>query len=147
MSASIITEKELRIFAKDKTELNTLINGVRFTSEDIDQAMIMAADKFNLFPPPTLNQYTIETFPSRYLLMIGTWANLLRGAAIHQASNELAYSAGGVSVDDNNKAQLFDALADKLSQEFEQLASSVKMSQNVAQVYGNKYSEFAYRPW
>lgn len=147
MSAPAITEKDIRLFVMDKPELNTLICGNKWSSEAIESAMITAIDMFNIIPPPTSYNYTIESFPSRGLLLLGTTAMLLKGAAIYEAVNELSYSAAGVSIDDHNKAQIYTALGKELWDEFKELAQQVKVSQNAAQCYGTKNSEYRYRGW
>ena len=142
---AIITEEDIREFIKDKAADNPLLLGVRFTSKGIEQAMIHTVDKFNLISPPTY-EYTVEQFPSRILLLLGTVAHLLRGEAVNQASNQLAYSVEGVQVDDMNKAELFMAMAKDMDAEFMDLAKTMKVNQNIAMVYGVHPSEYMSRP-
>lgn len=145
MAASIITEKELRLFAFDRPELNTLIDGVKFSSEDIERATTMVVDHFNLLAPPTGHFYTIESFPSRTLLCLGVWGWLLRGAAIGEAMNNLTYNADGVQINDRDKAETFTQVGGSLWQEYVDLAKNMKISQNIAQVFGTKHSEYRWR--
>lgn len=145
MATPIITEKELRIWSMDRPELNTLIDGVKFSSEDIEQAQIFVVDYFNLMPPPTGYQYTVETFPSRTLMLLGVWAHLLKGAAIGDAINEFDYAAEGVQINDRNKAQLYALLGRQYWDEFKDMAANIKLTQNIAQAYGTKFSEYRFR--
>lgn len=145
MATPLITEKELRIFALDKPELNTLIDGVKFSSESIEQAMINVVDAFNIIPPPTKHAYTIENFPSRYLLTIGVWGYLLRGAAIGEAQNNLTYSAVDVQINDRDKAQIFTELGNAYWQEFTELSKNYKLSQNISKCFGIHPSEYRWR--
>ena len=142
MAQSVITERELRLFACDRPELNTLVDNVRFTPEDIEQACINVVDYFNIIPPPNNHAYTVETFPSRALLALGTWGWLLRGAAIGEASNELEYSATGIQVNDRSKAQIFTSLGQTFWEEFKELAQGIKLTQSINKVYGVKNSEY-----
>lgn len=144
MALSVITEKELRFFAMDRPESNTLIDQVKFSPEDIEQAMINVVDRFNILPPPS-SMYKVETFPSRALLCLGVWGWLLRGAAVGEAINNLAYSAGGVQVNDRDKAEIFTSLGEKFWQEFLETAKSIKLAQSINKVYGTRYSEYSYR--
>jgi ABC-type lipoprotein release transport system permease subunit len=89
--------------------------------------------------------YTLENFPFRSLLLMGTAGYLLRSAALNEASNQLTYSADGVQVSDKDKAQIFTSLGSSLWEEFKQLASNIRISHNIAQVYGVKHSEYVYR--
>jgi hypothetical protein len=145
MATPILTAEEVRLFLQDRKELNPLILGVRFTPEMIEQAMINTVDYYNLMNPPTGVMYSIETFPYRAILLLGTAAYLLRSGAINEAANSLSYAADGIQVNDKDKAQIFTSLGDMLHNEFKELGQQVKMNQNIAQIYGVKHSEYIYR--
>jgi len=132
MATSIISEKELRIWATDLPALNTLVDGVRWSPEDIEQAIINTVDKFNTIMPPTGMIYTPESFPSRSLLATGVWGWLLKGAAVGEASNNLQYSATGVQINDRDKAQVFMEMGNDFWKEFIESAKELKLSQNIS---------------
>jgi hypothetical protein len=142
MAQSIITEKEIRIWMMDKPELNTLVEGVRWRPEDIEQATINVVDYFNILPPPNKHSYTVESFPSRSLLALGVCGWLLRGAAIGEASNNLTYNAAGVQINDRDKAEIFTSIGGQLWAEFKELSQSMKLAQSINKVYGGKNSEY-----
>lgn len=146
MAQSIITEKELRIWSMDRPEINTLVENVRFTPEDIEQAITNVVDYFNILPPPTRHKYTVETFPSRALLALGVWGWLLRGAAIGEASNNLSYNADGTTVNDRDKAEIFATLGKTLWDEFKELSNNIKLTQSINKVYGFHSSEYSSIP-
>lgn len=145
MATPILTSEEVRLFLQDREELNPLLLGVRFTPEMIEQAMINAVDYYNLMNPPTGIMYSLEEFPYRSLLLLGTAAYLLRSGAINEAANQLSYSADGVQVNDKDKSQIFMSLSQSLQQEFKEFGQQIKMNQNIAQIYGVKHSEYIYR--
>jgi len=145
MASPILTSEEVRLFLQDREELNPLLLGIRFTPEMIEQAMINTVDYYNLMNPPLGHMYSIESFPYRSLLLLGTAAYLLRSGAINEAANQLSYSADGIQVNDKDKAQIFMSLAQNLQQEFKELGQQIKMNQNIAQIYGVKHSEYIYR--
>ena len=89
--------------------------------------------------------YSIENFPYRSLLLLGTAAYLLRSGAINEAANQLSYSADGIQVNDKDKAQIFMSLSENLQKDFKELGQQIKMNQNIAQIYGVKHSEYIYR--
>lgn len=130
---------------QDRSELNPLLLGVRFTPEMIDQAMVNTVDYYNLMNPPTGIMYSVEEFPYRSLLLLGTAAYLLRSGAINEAANQLSYSADGVQVNDKDKAQIFMSMSQAMQQEFKELGQQIKMNQNISQIYGVKHSEYVYR--
>lgn len=144
MASPILTSEEVRLFLQDRQELNPLILGVRFTPEMIEQAMINTVDYYNLMNPPT-GMYTLETFPYRSLLLLGSAAYLLRSGAINEAANNLSYAADGVQINDKDKAQIFMSLAQNLQEEFRDLAQQIKMNHNISQIYGTVNSEYIYR--
>lgn len=144
MATSVVTETELRLFAMDRPELNTLVDSVRFSPEAIEKAQIMVVDKWNITLPPS-STYTVETFPSPSLMMLGTWGWLLRGAAIGEASNNFQYSVAGVQINDRDKAEIFMNIGKELWQEFTETAAQIKLTQSINKVYGTKSSEYKYR--
>jgi hypothetical protein len=145
MATPILTAEEVRLFLQDRSELNPLLLGIRFTAEMIEQAMINAVDYYNLMNPPTGIMYSIESFPYRSLLLLGTAAYLLRSGAINEAANSLSYAADGIQVNDKDKAQIFTSLSQALQQDFKELGQQIKMNQNISQIYGVKHSEYIYR--
>lgn len=144
MATAKLTAKQLRLWAQDRPELNTLVDGIKFDDEQIDFAMKLTVDSWNTMPPP-IGEYTIENFPHISLMLLGTWAWLLRGAAIGEAQNHLSYSAEGVSIDDRDKAAVFTQLGKDFWEEFKDTAKQIKIAQNIADAYGYKGSEFRYR--
>jgi hypothetical protein len=145
MATPILTAEEVRLFLQDRAELNPLLLGIRFTPEMIEQAMLNTVDYYNLMNPPLGIMYSIENFPYRSLLLLGTAAYLLRSGAINEAANQLSYSADGIQVNDKDKAQIFMSLAENLQKDFKELGQQIKMNQNIAQIYGVKHSEYIYR--
>lgn len=144
MSNTVITPEEIRIFLMDTPELNPLLRGIKFSPEEIDQASIHTIDYFNTIPPLT-GMYTLESFPHRYLLLMGATGHLLRSASINQAINQLDYNVDGVQVNDYAKATLFSQLGTQFWQEFQQLAQNVKINQNIAAAFGSVGSEYKFR--
>jgi len=145
MATPVITEQDIRIFLMDKKELNPLLDGVRWDTKDIEQAVINAISYFNDSPPHTGNAYTVENFPYRYILLIGTAGHLLRSAAINEGSNQLDYSASGVQVQDKNKAELFVRMGGAYWDEFKEMTRMVKLNQAANSIYGTIGSEFGWR--
>jgi len=145
MATSLVTEQDIRIFLQDFTELNPLLDGVRFSPEMIERAMIYVADYFNMANPPLIEAVTVENFPYRYLLLIGVAGHLLRGTAVNEASNNLTYAADGIQVDDKDKAQIFTSLGNNFWGEFKDLVKETKIAINIHGAYGRKLSEYSYR--
>ncbi len=147
MAAPIITEKQIRTWIMDKPELNPLLRGVRFSDEDIDEAIVTVVSYFNEANPPTGASYTVENFPFRYASMVGTVGHLLRGAAINEASNNLTYSLDGTQVNDKDKAEIFTRLGNEFWTEFKERVQTIKTNQNVSQAFGSNGSEHRFYNW
>lgn len=146
MATARITVNDIRRFIMDKPEANTLIDGVRWSDEDIDKACMDVIDAYNVIPPPIGFVSKIENFPMRYLLLIGVTGHLLRGAAVSEASNQLNYSAEGVQISDRDKAQIFTELGNNYWKEFMDMSKQVKISQNVNALLGSVGSEYGWGP-
>lgn len=142
MATTVLSENDIRIFMMDKAELNPLLQGVRWSTEDIDRACIMVIDAFNMQAPSVSPLYSVEDFPHRYLLLMGVCGYLLRSAAINEASNQLDYNTEGVSVQDRNKAPIFTQLGNQYWEEFREQTQSLKLRLNVSACYGSMRSDF-----
>ncbi len=143
MATPIITSKSVRIFMMDKPEMNSLLSGLRWDEDDLSEAIINCIDYYNTSLPPT-PQYTVETFPYRVVLLTGVAGWLLKSSAINQASNNLNYESDGVTVNDNDKAQIFAQMGSEFYKDFKEMCQNIKVAQNIAGAYGHKLSEYYY---
>jgi hypothetical protein len=140
MATARITEKDVRLFMMDKPELNPLLRGVRWSPEEIDAALVHTISFFNE-SPPLIVYYTAENFPYRFTLLIGVAGHLLRSAAINQASNNLTYQVDGVTVNDNDKADIFAKLGQQYWEDFKTQVTNIKVAHNIASAFGSASSE------
>jgi len=143
MAATKLDEQAIRLFLMDKKELNPLLRGVRWSSEDIDQAVQRCVDYYNE-TPPFINGYDASSFPFRYTLLVGTAGHLLRSASLNEASNQLDYAVDGVTVQDKNKAELFAKLGGMLWDEFKEKVTGIKVAANISAAFGMMPSELSY---
>ena len=143
MAAAKLTEQDIRIFLMDKKELNPLLRGVRWSAEDIDQAITRCVDYYNE-TPPFIDGFNTTNFPFRYTLLMGVAGHLLKSASINEASNQLNYSADGVTIQDKDKAEIFAKMGGMMWDEFKEKVLGLKVAANVAAAYGTSVSELAY---
>ena len=143
MSATRLDEQSIRLFLMDKKELNPLLRGVRWTTDDIDAAIVRCVDYWNE-TPPFINAQSPVSFPYRYTLLIGVAGHLLKSASINEASNQLQYAADGITVQDKDKAEIFAKLGGDFWNEFKDKVSNMKISQNIGQAFGSDVSELMY---
>lgn len=118
-NAAVISDIDVRVFLRDKDpDANLLLDDYEFNPEELTSAMNLTVDKWNE-TSPELGNYTVDSFPWRYHMLIGTCANLLRMAGYRYQRNDLQYQIGGGAVMDQAKAQSYHATADRLASEFD----------------------------
>ena len=87
---------QVRDYMRDFPEFNALVDGEETSDGLISLCADLAADDFSSTMPP-IGNFTVETHPSLYLLLLGTVIQVLRSAGILQARNNLNYSDGGLT--------------------------------------------------
>ena len=132
-SNQYLTDADVRVWLRDNDpEANLLIDDFEFSPEEMRTAMTLTVDYWN-DQPPYLRNYDYDKFPFRSKLLTGTAANLLFMAAHRFRRNALQYSAGGLSVQDQEKYQQYDAAAARLWQEYKDWVPMNKRSINAEQ--------------
>ena len=113
-----LTIPEIRLGIGDlNVEEVSLLDDLEFTDSEIMYCIRQAVDIWNE-TPPHIYTFTAFNFPYRYHWIRGTCALLYKIAVKKYTRNQLAYSAGGVTIDDQNKQQQYTAIANELDQEF-----------------------------
>lgn len=131
-----ITIPEVRLDIMDVCPAaNYLIDELEFTDVEIMHAMRKAVDFFNETPPP-LGDYTYQNFPYRAHWLKGTVGFLLQMIAHRYRRNALAYSAGGVSVSDQEKWREYDQVGKTLEVEYKDWVTKAKVTLNIRRGYG-----------
>lgn len=115
---------------------NFLLDDIEFTDEEINNAMVLAVDRYNS-TLPLVNTYTSENFPYRYEMMLGSSAILLRAKAVNMMRNNLNYqTSDGVAINDLERRQEYFQLAQAFDQEFLDRITKLKVSKNAEECYG-----------
>ena len=129
-SNQYLTDADIRVWLRDNDpEANLLLDDFEFSPEEMRTAMTLTVDYWN-DQPPYIRNYDYDKFPFRSKLLTGTAANLLFMAAHRFRRNALQYSAGGLSVQDQEKYQQYDAAAARLWQEYKDWVPMNKRSIN-----------------
>lgn len=133
----IISIPEIRLALGD-TEVNevSLLDSFEFTDTEIAFAIRRVVDHWNQTPPP-VSTYTYNDFPFRYWWIQGTMIELLRIAAKRYARNRLQYSAGGVNIDDQNKADDYLRIAGEMKKEYDDWFTKTKVGQNMSRAWSS----------
>ena len=125
-----LTDLDVRIWLRDNNpEANSLLDDVEFTPEEIRTAMTLTVDYWN-DQPPYIGCYDYDKFPYRSQLLTGTAANLLFIAANRYRRNSLQYQAGGLTIQDQEKYQQYDAAGQTLWQQYKEWVTRNKRSLN-----------------
>lgn len=140
----ILSTEEVQEYIRDRAENNHLIDGNEFSTTVITIAMDLAISAYNMIPP--MSVATIETFPSKQLLMIGTLAKMYAGQAALKARNTMNYSDGGIQVAVEEQFPLYQALAAMYEEEFQRSARALKTHLNIEEGWGQVDSDYSRFP-
>lgn len=126
-----MSSDSVRIFLRDYTGKNPLLDDVEFSDEEIKNAMNFATDQANVIARPT--SFSASSFPNKYVLLIGTCAFLMKSEAFRQIRNQATYQDGNIQpVGIDDKQSFYSALGQNLSAEFTQLVTTIKISENMS---------------
>ena len=132
-SNTYLTELDVRIWLRDNDpEANLLLDDFEFSPEEIRTAMTLTVDYWN-DQPPYIRTYDYDKFPWRSQLLEGTVGNLLYIAANRYRRNALQYSAGGLSIQDQEKYQQYDQAGQRLFEAYKAWVVLNKRSLNAEQ--------------
>lgn len=139
-----ITFAEVRLLLRDVCpEQNLLLQDFEFDDSQIAACITMPIDEFNeKYQPKTT--YSTKSFPYRYHWRRAACGYLLEIAARGYARDHLDYSAGGVQVQDKNKATLYMGLAKDLLNEWRQFVRDTKIEINIEGGFGSLRSAYGY---
>lgn len=121
----------VRVYLRDSApEDNPLLNTLEFDLPEICDAMILCVQHWNTSQPPVRRTFNTSNFPSSSAVFKGIMGELYLMAAKHYRRNQLAYNAGGLSIDDKNKSQEYETIGDRMLQEYLKWVRMVKMQIN-----------------
>jgi len=129
-----VTVETLRDFIRDQPEINTLIREKESEDTSLTAAIEDAIDDWNNTPP--LTNVTIDNFPFKSLLKIGATLFVLKSAGIMMSRNHLTYNDGGISIEKDEKTQLYQSWIDRLEPVWERKKASFKLAKNLENGWG-----------
>lgn len=137
--ASKLSEEEVREFIQDYPEGNLLLDKEEFSPTFINLSMSFAVEEYNAISPRT--GYTLESFPSKSVLMTGTLWKMYSGKAAQMARNQLSYTDGGLQIPIEEKYELYMNLANNYMTQFMASATKLKISINMESGWGEVRSD------
>lgn len=133
---------EIRLHLRDSSAVESrLLETVRFSDSEIVSAIRLPVDYWNEIPPPVA-RYTTSSFPFRYHWILGTTGYLFRLAAEQHRANRFDYSAGGVSVQDQNQEQAYERASEQRLSEYYAFVRSKKAEISMRQGHGSVGSPY-----
>lgn len=135
-----ISEIRLHLRDTDPSE-SYLLDNLAFSDEEIAQALWMPVQYWNEIPPP-IGTYTTADFPFRYHWLMATAGYLFLTAAEQQRRNNLAYAAGGVQVNDQDKEPNYEQAAKRRLDEYKEFVRRKKAQINLENAYGTLGSTY-----
>lgn len=133
----------VRMYMHDTPFENRLIAGVESSRDHIDLAIFLTIDDFNQATIPLIGNYTLTSFPSIKLLVIGAVLELLKMAGICQSRNHLSFTSGGISAVISDKTAAYQSWINVLSREYEAKKAEIKSFLNVRNAWGGIQTPYA----
>ena len=139
---------EIRLFLRDSNPAeNYLLDNIKFDDAEIAYAIVTPLDYWNEVLPPLPTLATTSNFPFRHHWMRAIAATLFRMAAEQYRSNNLSYSAAGVSIDDQNKEPNYQRAADDHWSAWVDFVKTKKRGLNAEMAYGEVGSPYGWLGW
>jgi hypothetical protein len=141
--AGPMTLMEVRTAIRDSGAAENLrLDDVEFSDDEIFHSILRPIEYYNEQPPPLRPLMTTKTFPWRFNWLQATISRLYSIAANWYRRNKQQLQAGGVSDDDLNRDQLYDARSQQLWQEYKEWVLLNKVRINAALFAGTITSAF-----
>lgn len=139
---------EIRLFIRDNSpDENRLIDDFEFDLAEICYATELGVRYWNEAQPPIGVYFDTTNYVVRHKWLMFIAGHLLVTAAHRFRRNHLPYQAGGLSIDDQNKFQMYDQSGMLLMQEYKEWVKNKKVQINCQMAItssGSPYGANAY---
>lgn len=125
---------EVRAYIRDFPELNRLISGEETSSRMVEYCVWLAIDEWNTTPP--LSSASVETFPSRTILLQLTLCHLLMSVGILKSRNRMPYSDGGFSADTETQDESYQRWIQLIRSQLMPRITQLKIAFNIEGAWG-----------
>lgn len=137
--AGTLTPEQVREYISDYPESNLLLDKEEFSDSFINLCMDLGVSEYNVISPRT--NVSLDNFPSKSLLLLGTLWQMYSGRAALMARNHLSYSDGGLQIPVEEKYELYRNLADNFRAQFLEAATKLKITINMEAGWGEVRSD------
>jgi hypothetical protein len=143
-----LTVAELRLSLRDVDRGGNLwLASFEWDLSEIAFCITRPIGEFNEAPPPLTQQYNTTTFPFKWNWLKASQGYLLQIAALWYMRVHLPYQAGGLSIDDKNKADVYWRTSQQLLQEWKQWVQFKKVQMNAEGAYMSMGSSYSNLGW
>lgn len=130
-----ISIADIRLALRDCPSVNVLLDDYEFSAREIMSCIRKPIDYWNEALPPVAPM-TYNEFPFRYNWEQAAIACLLKLIAHALRRNHIPYSAAGISVDETGRWKEYQAVADKMWEEYMQWVQQKKIQINIDNGFG-----------
>ena len=142
MSAQILTPDEIRTYIQDQAATNYLLAAEEFSDIEYALAIELAVSEWNMLSPMSSDTvYTLD-FRFKSLFMNGALGKLYLGAATKRARNQMEYTDGGLTVNVEERADIYLSLANMYISSFRDTAKQAKININMESGYSHVSSDY-----
>jgi hypothetical protein len=135
---------EIRLYLRDVDPAGNLwMASFEWDAAEISACLTRPVREWNEMLPELPQQYNTSNFPWRHNWLLGTSGYMMRLAADWYRRVHLPYQAGGVTVDDKNKFQIYDARGQELVAQWQDWAKNKKQAINMSEGFATFPSEYA----
>lgn len=146
-----LTIAQVRMQVYDTSgQQNQLLDDLQFSDIVIARCMDKAVQDWNQMPPALSRPFSVSTFPFRSNLCTGASGYLFRMASYRYMRNQMRHANAGLTVDDNDKGQMYIQLAQNALQEWKNFVQTKKTQLNMMECMGSIsdiYLESSQRWW
>jgi hypothetical protein len=136
---------EIRLHLRDSAPGESfLLDNLMFDDAEIALAIARPIMYWNETPPPLDEVYNTQNFPFRYHWLEGICANLFLMVAEQFRRNDFQYSAAGLQINDQNKAQAYEQAGQTRWQAYREWVRATKATINLESCYGEVTSTYKY---
>ena len=146
-----LTIAEVRMQIYDTSgEQNELLDDLQFSDIVIARCMDRAVQDWNQMPPQLSRNLSVSNFPFKSNLCTGAAGYLFRMASYRYMRNQMRHSNAGLTVDDNDKGELYLRMAQAALEEWKSFVQTKKSQLNMLQCMGSisdVFMESSQRRW
>ena len=131
-----LTVDQVRLKIMDFDSENAPLYMQYLTDENLQTCITETIEDFNETPPIFRYGYTLEDFPAKDLLLIGSAKKAMELTAMKELRREMSYDDGGIQSNLFYKNPQFRQVISELNADYENKKTRIKRQINLEKCYG-----------